>query len=83
MLPIRLSEEQVEALFARTLATDGYELKVDLVGQTVSDDSDLRIPFEVDPFRRKCLLEGLDDISLTLQHADRIEAFETARRAFR
>src|SRR5918994_1454090 len=61
MLPIVLSEEQVEKLFERA-ANPGYELTVDLERQWVTDDDGLRFSFEVDPFRRECLLKGLDDI---------------------
>jgi len=77
MLPVRLSEAQVEGLFQRTAATKGYQLTVDLDTCQLSDESGLAIPFEVDAFRRQCLLEGLDDISLTLEHEEKIAAFET------
>lgn len=80
MLPIQLSEEQVEELFQRTKTREGYQLTVDLAQQTISDNEGLCIPFEVDSFRKHCLLNGLDDIGLTLQHEDAITAFE-ARRA--
>jgi 3-isopropylmalate/(R)-2-methylmalate dehydratase small subunit len=83
LLPIRLSEEQVEELFQRARATEGYQLTIDLGRQTVSDDAGLEIKFEVDSFRRECLLNGLDDIGLTLQHADAINAYETRRAIFR
>jgi 3-isopropylmalate/(R)-2-methylmalate dehydratase small subunit len=83
MLPIRLSEEQVEELFQRVRAHEGYQLTIDLTQQTISDDAGLKLSFEVDPFRRDCLLKGLDDIGLTLQYADRIAAFEAKRVAFR
>jgi 3-isopropylmalate/(R)-2-methylmalate dehydratase small subunit len=78
MLPIRLSEQQVDDLFARAAKHPGYKLTVDLNTQTVRDDHGLQISFEVDPFRRHCLLNGLDDIGLTLEHADKIAAYETA-----
>lgn len=83
MLPIRLSEEQVEELFQRTRAQAGYQLTIDLEQQTISDDSGLKFSFEVDPFRRDCLLRGLDDIGLTLQHEERIAAYEARRISFR
>jgi 3-isopropylmalate/(R)-2-methylmalate dehydratase small subunit len=83
MLPIKLTEEQVDGLFAKTRSSIGYQLKVDLVNQNISDDSGLNIAFEVDAFRRKCLLEGLDDIGLTLQEQAKISAFEKSRKAFR
>jgi 3-isopropylmalate/(R)-2-methylmalate dehydratase small subunit len=77
MLPIRLSEEQVDDLFRRA-ATPGYRLTVDLESCTVSDDSGLKIPFDVESFRRHCLLNGLDDIGLTLEHEPKISAYESA-----
>ncbi len=76
MLPIKLSEEQVEELFQRTKTREGYQLTVDLAQQTISDNAGLSIPFEVDSFRKHCLLNGLDDIGLTLQHEEAITAFE-------
>lgn len=81
MLPIKLSEEQVEELFQRTKAHEGYQLTVDLAGQTISDGQGLSIPFAVESFRKECLLNGLDDIGLTLQHEDKISAFEAKRTA--
>ena len=78
MLPIRLSEEQVDDLFRRAAAHKGYKLTVDLQSQTISDEHGLKLSFEVDPFRRHCLLNGLDDIGLTLVQADKIAAYETA-----
>jgi 3-isopropylmalate/(R)-2-methylmalate dehydratase small subunit len=77
MLPIRLSEEQVDDLFRRA-AKPGYKLTVDLETCTISDDSGLKIPFDVEPFRRHCLLNGLDDIGLTLEHESKISAYESA-----
>ena len=77
MLPIKLSEEQVETLFQGTKANEGYQLTVDLTSQTINDSHGLSIPFEVDPFRKECLLNGLDDIGLTLQHEEKISAYET------
>ncbi len=79
MLPIKLSEEQVEELFQRTKARTGYQLTVDLAQQTISDNEGLSLSFEVDAFRKHCLLNGLDDIGLTLQHEDQITAFEAKR----
>lgn len=83
MLPIKLSEAQVEELFQRTKAREGYQLTVDLEQQTISDDDGLSIKFDVDPFRRECLLNGLDDIGLTLQHEDKISAYEAKHAAFK
>jgi len=82
MLPVVLSEEQVEQLFGRAAAMPGYELTVDLERQWVTDDDGLRFSFEVDPFRRECLLKGLDDIGLTLQHEDKIRDHEARRVVF-
>ena len=82
MLPVVLSEEQVEQLFERATTTPGYELTVDLERQWVTDDDGLRFSFEVDPFRRECLLKGLDDIGLTLQHEDKIRDHEARRVVF-
>jgi 3-isopropylmalate/(R)-2-methylmalate dehydratase small subunit len=81
MLPVMLSEEQVEQLFQRANASPGYELTVDLERQWISDDEGLRFSFEVDPFRRECLLKGLDDIGLTLQHEDKIREHEARHSA--
>jgi len=76
ILPIKLSEEQVEDLFQRTAKNDGYKLEVDLENKTISDESGLSIQFELDEHRRQFLLQGLDDIGLTLQHEDKIAAYE-------
>jgi 3-isopropylmalate/(R)-2-methylmalate dehydratase small subunit len=78
LLPIRLDEAQVDDLFRRTAAHPGYQLTVDLNTCTIRDDYGLQLSFDVEPFRRHCLLNGLDDIGLTLQHADKISAYETA-----
>ena len=83
MLPVVLSEEQVDKTFARAAASPGYEVTVDLERQWVTDDDGLRFSFEVDPFRRECLLKGLDDIGLTLQHEDKIREHEARRIHFR
>ena len=80
LLPIVLSDEQVEQLFAETAATEGYELSVDLQRQVVVTPSGQEMAFEIDDFRKHCLLNGLDDIGLTLQHADDIRAYEEKRR---
>jgi len=78
MLPIRLEEAVIEDLFQRAAQHPGYRLTVDLREQTISDDFGLSLPFEVDPFRRQCLLEGLDDIALTLAQEEKITAYEQA-----
>lgn len=82
MLPVQLSEAEVEELFQRVSTNPEYELTVDLERQWVTDDLGLRLSFEVDPFRRECLLKGLDDIGLTLQHEDKIREHETRRVVF-
>lgn len=79
ILPIKLSEEQVEDLFQRTAKHDGYKLNVDLENKTLTDDYGLSIAIELDEHRRQFLLQGLDDIGLTLQHADLIAAYEEKR----
>jgi 3-isopropylmalate/(R)-2-methylmalate dehydratase small subunit len=80
LLPIVLTEGQLDRLFADTLAFPGFKLTIDLERQTVATtDGALVFDFEVAPFRKHCLLNGLDDIGLTLQHADAIRTFETKR----
>lgn len=79
LLPIRLSEEQVEDLFQRCAKHQGYRLHVDLNECMLSDDHGLKLTFEVDPFRRHCLLNGLDDIGMTMQHQQRIAEYEANR----
>ncbi len=79
MLPVKLSEDEVAELFRRTAATgQPYRLTVDLETNTVTDTGGFTASFSVDPFRRRCLLEGLDDIALSLTHADEISAWEAA-----
>jgi 3-isopropylmalate/(R)-2-methylmalate dehydratase small subunit len=76
-LPIVLPESQLDRLFADTAAFPGFRLTIDLDRQMITTpDGSLALPFEVDPFRRHCLLNGFDDIGLTLQHADEIRAYE-------
>jgi len=79
VLPIVLPTAVMDRLFAATLATSGYRLTVNLEAQTITTPSGETIPFEVDAFRRHCLLNGLDDIGLTLQRAERIRAYEASR----
>ncbi|NMO97985.1 3-isopropylmalate dehydratase small subunit [Paenibacillus lemnae] len=76
ILPIKLSESQVEDLFQRTAATEGYQLNVDLENKVITDEQGLRIEFDLDEHRRQFLLQGLDDIGLTLQHGEAIDAYE-------
>lgn len=79
MLPIALGEEQVRELMNRAGAHDAYQLTIDLEKQTVADDEGLSIPFVVGDFQRYCLLEGLDDIGLTLRYEDLIKDYEAQR----
>jgi 3-isopropylmalate/(R)-2-methylmalate dehydratase small subunit len=82
MVPIRLDEADVEELFKRAAAAAAaggqYRLTVDLKACTVFDDAGFLRSFTVDPFRRQCLLEGLDDIGLSLRHTDEVAAWESA-----
>ena len=76
MLPIKLDEAAIDDLFARAAAHPGYKLTVDLERGTIADAFGLALRFEVDAFRRHCLLNGLDDIGLTLEHEAKIAAYE-------
>ncbi|MGA2628988.1 MAG: 3-isopropylmalate dehydratase small subunit [Terriglobia bacterium] len=76
ILPVALPDAHVDELFRKTEQMEGYRLTVDLETQTICDESGLKIPFKVDPFRRDCLLNGWDDIGLTLRHEDRITTYE-------
>lgn len=76
LLPIILTEQEVDELFKAVEAKEGYQLTVDLASQTVTTPEGKEYHFEVDAFRKHCLLNGLDDIGLTLQDADTIRAFE-------
>ena len=77
ILPIVLPADQVDQLFKKVQAKDGYTLNVDLEKQTLTPPSGNAIKFDVNPFRRECLLKGLDDIALTLQHEKEITTYET------
>jgi len=81
LLPIRLDAEKVDALFRAVEANVGYRLRIDLEQQTITAPDGTVSRFEVEAFRKHCLLNGLDDIGLTLQHVDEIKAFEAKRRA--
>jgi len=78
LLPIILTADEVNELFAQTEANEGYQLTIDLEAQTVTRPDGVQYAFEVDAFRKHCLLNGLDDIGLTLQDADEIRAFEAS-----
>jgi 3-isopropylmalate/(R)-2-methylmalate dehydratase small subunit len=79
LLPVVLSEQEVDHLFNETKAFSGYQLTIDLERQEVIAPDGRLYSFEVTPFRKYCLLNGLDDIGLTLRHADKIKAFEAER----
>ena len=81
LLPIVLPEEQVSRLFDEVAAFPGYTLTIDLPRQVVVKPDGSELPFDVQPFRKYCLLNGFDDIGLTLRHADKIRAFEAERLA--
>jgi 3-isopropylmalate/(R)-2-methylmalate dehydratase small subunit len=76
ILLVTLPEEQVQTLLDRASSRDGYKLTVSLEESTISDGDNFKTSFAIDPFRRDCLLEGLDDIGLTLRHADALDKFE-------
>jgi 3-isopropylmalate/(R)-2-methylmalate dehydratase small subunit len=79
VLPIALSESEVDEIFRRAEANSPYQLTVDLETQTIRDDQGLEVSFEIDASRRHNLIHGLDDIAQTLQHEDKISAYEAAR----
>ena len=81
ILPIVLPEPQVARLFDESNAFPGYQLTIDLPRQVVVKPDGSELPFEVQPFRKYCLVNGFDDIGLTLRHADKIRAFEAERLA--
>ena len=79
VLPIRLPESQVAQLFDEVAAFVGYRLTIDLQRQVVVKPDGTELAFEIEPFRKYCLLNGFDDIGLTLRHADKIRAYEAER----
>jgi 3-isopropylmalate/(R)-2-methylmalate dehydratase small subunit len=81
LLPIQLSEQQVAQLFDEVNGFVGYRLTVDLPRQVIVKSDGSELAFDVQPFRKYCLLNGFDDIGLTLRHADKIRAFEAERLA--
>ena len=81
LLPIVVNAETVDSLFAGVASSEGYGLTVDLLTQEVRGPGGFTVQFEVDAFRKHCLLNGLDDIGLTLEHADKIRSFEAAHLA--
>lgn len=78
ILPIILNEKDLEYLFESTSNFDDYKLNVDLKKNLLADNKGFEIFFNIDPFRKKCLLEGLDDIALTLEHSEKIDNYEKA-----
>jgi 3-isopropylmalate/(R)-2-methylmalate dehydratase small subunit len=80
ILPIVLDEVKVDQLFNEVEASEGYQLTVDLEAQTITTPNGEMIEFDVDEFRKHCLINGLDDIGLTLQHVDDIKAYEERRK---
>ncbi len=80
LLPVVLDEAEVDALFKQVVAAPGYELTIELENQQVTTPDGTRYAFEVDAFKKHCLLNGLDEIGLTLEHADDIRAYEDRRR---
>lgn len=80
MLPIVLAADLVDKLFSEVAANEGYRLDIDLTAQTVTTPSGEVHTFQVDAFRKHCLLNGLDDIGLTMQQQDKIKAFEEKHR---
>jgi 3-isopropylmalate/(R)-2-methylmalate dehydratase small subunit len=83
ILPVTLREETVDDLLSRAKRQPGYTLTVDLATQTVTGPDGVSAPFTVDPFRRHCLMNGLDDIGLTLQHEEAITEYESRRPSWR
>ena len=81
LLPIVLEDQSVDRLFQEAAVSPGYSLAVDLPAQSVTTPSGETLPFDVDAFRKHCLVNGLDEIGLTLQHAEEIRAYEERRRA--
>lgn len=79
LLPIMLSEAQVDQLFSDALAFPGYALTIDLERQVIVKPQGEALPFDVQAFRKYCLINGFDDIGLTLRHAEKIKAFEAQR----
>ncbi len=76
ILPVVLPHDVVDALFSECVRQEGYRLHIDLGAQVITCPDGVRLEFKIDPFRKKCLLNGLDDIGLTLQYAEDIRAFE-------
>jgi 3-isopropylmalate/(R)-2-methylmalate dehydratase small subunit len=82
ILPITLSDATIDQLFEEVEEGEGYSLAIDLEKQRIRKPNQEDLHFEIDPFRKKCLLEGLDDISLTLQHEEKIRSYEQKLQSF-
>ena len=80
LLPVTLDAREVDYLFGRVAANSTFRCTVDLTAQTVVDETNRTFTFEIEAFRKHCLLNGFDEIDLTLQHADKIRAYETRLR---
>jgi len=81
LLPIKVSADERDALLADAADSENPELTIDLVNQTISRPNGVAISFEIDPFRKQCLLDGLDDIGLTMEKEASISTFEDGRKA--
>ena len=82
VLPVCLQPEEVELIHKLVAKHEGLQLTIDLKKKTLSDGSQFNATFEIDDYRRQCFLEGLDHITLTLQHLDKIEEFENTRNMY-
>lgn len=80
LLPIKLAATEIDSLFEQVYATPAFRLNIDLASQSVNAPGDKTYSFEIEPFRKYCLLNGLDDIGLTLRHVDKIRSYEHKRR---
>jgi 3-isopropylmalate/(R)-2-methylmalate dehydratase small subunit len=83
LLLVKLDPKVVDGIFREVQATPGYRVAVDLEAQTITTPGGESFAFDIDPFRKHCLMNGLDEIGLTLQHAEKIKAFEAQHRARR
>lgn len=81
MVPVVLDQITVDTIMGKALQRTGYEVTVDLISEVVTDSDGLRAKFEIDPFRRHSLMNGLDDISITLEHDSAIDGYESSRQA--
>ncbi len=80
ILPVRLSESEISSLFEQVRKKEQFQLSIDLEKEVISSDDGMAFQITVDPFRRQCLLKGLDDIALTLAHEDDISRYEATTR---